>query len=335
MEEASKNTHPSAPPKGDFVANKNAISTKPPGGRIHPKISTKAPTTLISPSQKTPVSPNAPKVTPKGSPRQPTTSSGPTKKATITAQKSPTEPKSARTSLASAVTKPPRETRANASNDVPKSNGIKKEAAPTSPSISKPRPRSPTRPVRLPAAATAPTSAWAAKKSDEITQPSGRASLSTTMAAKKPFSASHSKPTAKAPSTTTSSLTKKPSRASLVSQSGVHDRSASRASTTNKAPAEGFLARMTRPTASFAQKTHEKLQVHSPPRERKSLAKPSTRKSLSKSEDGKVDDAETNGGDSHPVPDTATAADSGPIQRDEAAAQPLAAGQDTATDGKE
>jgi hypothetical protein len=58
---------------------------------------------------------------------------------------------------------------------------------------------------------------------------------------------------------------------------------------------------MTRPTASFAQKTHEKLQINSPPRERKPVAKSKPRKSMAKLEDDKENVAETNGVEDHGV----------------------------------
>ncbi len=287
MEEASKNPHPRAPPKGEFIANKNAISTKPLGGRIHPSVSTKSPTTPKSPSQKTPVSPKQQRPEPKDAPKKPSVTNESSKKATTATQKSPSQPKAPRASLASAATKPTRETKSSVSGDVPKTNGVRKDATKTSPD-SKPRPRSPTRPVRLPAAATAPTSASAAKTSEGAHHISSRVSLGAAAPTKKASSTQLSKPTA--------SLATKTSRASLASQSGAQDRPKSRMSIAGKAPAEGFLARMTRPTTSSAQKVHEKVQPNSPPRDHKSMAKSSSRKSLAKAEDDKETIAETDRG---------------------------------------
>ena len=87
---------------------------------------------------------------------------------------------------------------------------------------------------------------------------------------------------------------------------------------------------MTRPTASFAQKTHEKLQVHSPPRDRKSGSKPRLRKSTGKVEDDKENVADTNGIEDHGAQDAAP--DGGEVVEEaapeaEVSAQPLAAGQ--------
>jgi hypothetical protein len=87
---------------------------------------------------------------------------------------------------------------------------------------------------------------------------------------------------------------------------------------------------MTRPTASFAQKTHEKLQVHSPPRERKSMAKPKLRKSPGKLEDDKENLADANEIEDHEAQDTVPHADGGvdgPAPQAEISVQPLAAGQ--------
>lgn len=81
--------------------------------------------------------------------------------------------------------------------------------------------------------------------------------------------------------TTKASLAKKSSRASLVNS---EERPKSRPSLNYKPADEGFLARMTRPTASSAQKAHSKVEVNSPPRPRHNVARAPNkpgRKSLS------------------------------------------------------
>jgi hypothetical protein len=87
---------------------------------------------------------------------------------------------------------------------------------------------------------------------------------------------------------------------------------------------------MTRPTASFAQKTHEKLHINSPPRERKSTAKIKPRRSMAKLEDDKENVTHTNGVEDHSAPETGpdsnTIADGAALQT-EVSAQPLAAGK--------
>ncbi|MCJ1245194.1 hypothetical protein MMC30_002395 [Trapelia coarctata] len=143
---------------------------------------------------------------------------------------------------------------------------------PSSPAsaFTKPKPKSPTRPQRLPASVTAPTAASAAKLGgNPLSRSPSRASTAGTTLNRKPSTlkkdaaATH---TRGPPSATTPGLKKKVSRPSLPA--GPHpDRPKSRASTVgSKAPDEGFLARMMRPTASSASKMHEKIEPKSPPR---------------------------------------------------------------------
>lgn len=114
----------------------------------------------------------------------------------------------------------------------------------------KPRPRSPTRPVRLSGSATAPTAASAAK-------------LDTAPAA-----------TAKSRDRVLSnpiSLRQKPARASLPAGSKptekIKEKPKPRLSTARSKPSEGsFLDRMMRPTQSSSQKTHEKIEAKTPPK---------------------------------------------------------------------
>jgi len=142
-------------------------------------------------------------------------------------------------------------------------------ASPAS-AFTKPKPKSPTRPQRLPTSATAPTAASAAKLGgNSLSRSPSRASAAGTTLNRKPSTlkkdttATH---TRGPPSATTPGLKKKASRPSLPAAAHP-DRPKSRASTVgSKAPDEGFLARMMRPTASSASKMHEKIEPKSPPR---------------------------------------------------------------------
>lgn len=114
----------------------------------------------------------------------------------------------------------------------------------------KPRPRSPTRPVRLSGSATAPTAASAAKL--DIAP------------------AATAKSRDRVPSNPIS-LRQKPARASLPAGSKstekIKERPKTRLSTASSKPSEGsFLDRMMRPTQSSSQKTHEKIEVKTPPK---------------------------------------------------------------------
>ena len=140
------------------------------------------------------------------------------------------------------------------SQSKPNVNGVKKEQV--GPATTKPiSPRGPTRPGKLPSAATATTTAAAAKhdsqppKQQPARKPAPRASLPATQS--------------RATSGTTSSAAhKKSSRTSLAANG--NERAGSRVSL-NK-PEDSFMARMMRPTASSAQKVHEKVEADSPPR---------------------------------------------------------------------
>lgn len=130
--------------------------------------------------------------------------------------------------------------------------------------------RSPTRPVRLPASATAPTAASAAKTG--TTRSPSRASVGQTSIVRKPSTLRQGAAVHPKPRTSAASLTKQASRLSIGSQSLDHERPKSRVSVGSKPREEGFLARMMRPTASSVQKTHEKTEVNSPPRGKGKIA---------------------------------------------------------------
>ena len=204
----------------------------------------------------------APKPKPKLDNSQPATKRVPEKPAEKTATKPPT-----RTSLASSrslkptssgnTAKPAASANTTSTKPAPAPSNPKSSTIMTNPSkppFTKPHPKSPTRPVRLPASATAPTAASAAKlDNNDVKGPV-------------PVAASRPKPT--------SSTQKKPPRASLPARSApMPDRPArsqpraSMVSTTSSRPGDdGFLARMMRPTQASKSKTHDKVEVKSPPR---------------------------------------------------------------------
>lgn len=163
---------------------------------------------------------------------------------------------------------------AAASKPVPK---LGKKPGPTSPpSIAKPHPKSPIRPVRLPGSATAPTAASAARL-DPIPPPTAKSRD-------------------RVPSNPTS-LRQKPARTSLPAGSKpaekAKDKPKSRLSTaSSKAPEGSFLDRMMRPTQSSSQKTHEKVEAKSPPKKTNGVR--SKRKSDA-SEKAKSENAEAKG----------------------------------------
>ena len=173
---------------------------------------------------------------------------------------SPTSTKARQTSTTTAPTK------AKASSASPP--GVKKIAA-----------KPPTQPVKLPSSATAPTAASAAKLGGHagISRSPSRTSTAGTSTTRKPAPFSKDKPSTSTrgpPSGGSTNVRRKVSRPSLPPQQRPHDRPKSRASTVGTKPSdEGFLARMMRPTASSASKTHEKVEVKSPPRPR-ATAKP-------------------------------------------------------------
>ncbi|KAF2141048.1 uncharacterized protein K452DRAFT_44404 [Aplosporella prunicola CBS 121167] len=204
--------------------------------------------------------------------KTPTSVASPAKSASSkTASKEPAK-KASRTSLHSQT---------STSAPVPKARSTSRPAAdrkPVHPSpVSKPKPKSPTRPTKVPSHLMAPTAASAAKReADKAAAEKAAAPRKTTTTPRAPSVASK---------TTAASSTKtaKPAagRASLDSASrptaaSVSKRPESRTSASGgrrtsaapKAADEGFLARMMRPTAASASKTHDKKEpeVKSPPR---------------------------------------------------------------------
>ncbi|KAK7567510.1 hypothetical protein IWX92DRAFT_11220 [Phyllosticta citricarpa] len=147
----------------------------------------------------------------------------------------------------------------------PKPRSTSRPAAEKKPSqaagTAKPRPKSPTRPAKVPSRLMQPTAASATKREDDK-----KATSSTT--ARKPAITAPRAP-AVASKTTTAAAAKKPatSRPPPASSSSTKrpESQTSRASVGGKAP-DDFLARMMRPTAASASKTHDKTEVKSPPR---------------------------------------------------------------------
>ncbi|CAL5870055.1 uncharacterized protein PFLUO_LOCUS4289 [Penicillium psychrofluorescens] len=136
-----------------------------------------------------------------------------------------------------------------------------KPATAISPPFVKPRPKSPTKPVRLPASMTASTQASAARLGNS---PPSTGRTSTTLARKpSTLKSAPAGPRAKTP--TASSVRRQSSRPSLAAQPAA-ERPSSRVSAnsrgsdigTTKPVNDGFLARMMRPTASSASKTLDK-----------------------------------------------------------------------------
>ena len=140
-----------------------------------------------------------------------------------------------------------------------------KKVNPTSPraALSKSRPKSPTRPAKLPAAATAPTAASAAKL--DGAPPSSNDRKPTTLSSTRDRTPSI--PTKGQPKPTRTSLPagSKPPQIPKVAKPRMSMAS-------SKAPEGSFLERMMRPTQSSSQKTHEKAEPRTPPK--KHLNKP-------------------------------------------------------------
>ena len=247
--------------KKDSTKKEGATSSKPPlsakssESKNSPKVSS-APKTPSTSSSREP----AAKTT---SPRQPAPKASPkaVSKDKFAGSKTSGEAlKSGRAPLTngstSASVKPPTST----------SDPTKKPASVPS----KPQPKSPTRPVRLPAAATSSTAASAAKVGGAPSRSPRRASTTTTArkapVPKKDMPASKAKTVTNAPSAT-APVRRKVSRPSLPPQSLEPNKpNKSNKPRTSITPDEGFLARMMRPTAASASKVNEKVETKSPPR---------------------------------------------------------------------
>ncbi len=214
----------------------------------------KSPTTPQTP--KTPVTPKRQPLSKTASPRQPMTPKETSK---------PPAKKPSRTSLAS-TTSTAQVAKPRQPPPLASSSNVAKKAVKTSPD-SKVRPKSPTRPVRLPASATASTASSAAKLGGAAPARSpSRASTNNLGRKPSTLNRDHKPSAPRISGPAASNLHRKPSRPSLPAQNG-HERPKSRVSNAgSKAPDEGFLARMMRPTASSTSKTHEKVEPKTPPK---------------------------------------------------------------------
>ena len=280
MQEA-KQSKPGPPPTTTLKTTETAQPVKaPPTRQINPKAVPKSPI-VTQPSPRTPTSP---KLNIKGGPakiRGVMDSAKEAQKARDTAKEQGAQQEKAQ-APASAKEQGTKQEKSQPSapkvDTQPKSRpapaAAKKEQTPTSPkSVRSPttvKPKPATVPGKLPAAATATTASAAAKHDAQHspTDPDHKP------AAKKPSTLSMRPPRAST-SSTTSTLSKKASRASLTNG---HQRPQSRTSTAK--PDEGFLARMMRPTASSAQKGHDKVQATTPPKTKsKTMAPPKAKQS--------------------------------------------------------
>lgn len=251
----------SGSPSKPQTAAKPTSKPKPSLGSSRPsainsrRLSSKAPkagaTTSNEVSTGSPKTPNSPNVagrhaSPKtASPRQ----LGPSKAPNHTNRESRKEP-IPRTNRLSIGTKVP-EAAGEKSTSAPNGNSAKK-LGPMSP-ITKLRPKSPIRPARLPAAATAPTASSAAKVGEA--PPSRSPSRSSVSNIRKPAVLGRDRA---APS---SNARKSTSRVSLPAASNESQKPKARVNAASvKAPEGSFLARMMRPTQSSASKTHEKVE---------------------------------------------------------------------------
>ena len=236
------------------------------------KVSPTKPTASSAPrTPKTPTTPTASKTAAKGSPKKPTAVvESATRSPKATAKPEAARPKAPRisatggTSASMAKTFAAKQPSPNA-KDHTKTGAAKAEGGTvTTGGFVKPRPRSPTKPVRLPASATAQTASSAAKTGAAAPGRSpSRAATTTTSLARKPSTLKRDK----APPTVSSNLNKKTSRASLsgAPQSKTHEQPKSRVSTgtTTKPADSSFLARMMRPTNSSASKVQDDVK-HKP-----------------------------------------------------------------------
>ncbi|KAI9870009.1 MAG: hypothetical protein M1830_004840 [Pleopsidium flavum] len=308
---AAEAKHPSktAEPKSKSLNSRpSAISTSHDATAT--KVSSKpSPVTTAAKSPTTPQTPKTP-VTPKRQPLSKTSS--PRQPLTPKEIGKPPAKKPSRASLAS--------TKSTAQPTKPRqppppvsANNVAKKAMKGSPD-SKTRPKSPTRPVRLPASATAPTASSAAKLGGAAPARSPNRASTTNLGRKPSTLKKDHKPSApRNIGPTASNLHRKPSRPSLPVQNG-HERPKSRVSNAgSKAPDEGFLARMMRPTASSASKTHEKVEPKTPPK-KTAASKAKRRSDGSEDNEGHKQVVHKQGHQQNGLPDTAAST----TQEDEA-----------------
>ncbi|OMP86882.1 hypothetical protein BK809_0000557 [Diplodia seriata] len=200
---------------------------------------------------------------PPGTPKSPIASP----KSTTSKTSSAKEPakRTSRTSLKSATSSSAAKPRASSRP------AAEKKGTHATPPFTKPRPKSPTRPAKLPSHLTAPTAASAAKREAEKAEEKKAAAKPKTTTPRAPAVASK---TTTAAAHKNAAEKKAGSRPSLPAQSTAKrpESRTSRPSVGARAPDDSFLARMMRPTAASASKTHEKKDdVKSPPRRQTSV----------------------------------------------------------------
>lgn len=255
-------TKPSTMPKEKPSSRPSASSTK----RGFPSVSTATGAPAGGPLKKSPRTPTSPIVASRQpsskttSPRQPFSS-----KALSNTSKELTKVPAPRPGRTSGATKVQATTITKAGQTASSNGNPSKRLNQTSPNT-KTRPKSPTRPVRLPAGATAPTASSVAKLGDTLPSRSpSRASAantarSSTLHGERPAAISRD------PASGTGANLRKSSRPSLPAASTTNQKQKARLSTSGSKVSEGsFLARMMRPTQSSASKTHEKVEHGSPP----------------------------------------------------------------------
>ena len=263
-------------PKETTVPKKQATITVKKTARPN-NITTGKDASKAAPAKRSPKSPPLPR-TPKmpatpGRRQASTTTNTPVSKKEVErpSRVANKKPSTVRASSHPAGGKPPAKARAQPSGLSKESHGGRSSSN-TSPRSIRGKLKSPTRPVRIPAASTA-TSAARLKAESEASRPGSRATGDTTRKV----------PPAKGPAAnlrqTTSTIRKAASHASLAPAANISDRPGSRVSNaTSRSPDDSFLARMMRPTASSASKMHDKTDIKSPPRSASKKTPPQQRK---------------------------------------------------------
>lgn len=168
----------------------------------------------------------------------------------------------------STASKPPSTLSNTKRPPAPKASASPKSSGPVSPSSTKSRAKSPTRPIRLPAGATAPTAASAAKLGTG-SQPrsANRSGFSETSKPSILGKESAPKGSSKTAPKAVPPVRERLPRSSLPAASNVSSKPKPRASLAGPRPAgDDFLARMMRPTQSSASKTHEKIEQKTSPK---------------------------------------------------------------------
>ena len=221
--------------------------------------SSNSPRTPKTPATKSNQPPNIPSprqpLSKTSSPKNPTSMNG--GKRLSETSKEPTR-KTSRTSIASTVSIPSKQQPSTST-----AASRKPASAPAHSTSAKPKAKSPTRPARLRAAATAPTAASAAKLGG-LPPSRSPSRIGSTAISRKPSTLNKdaSSSRLRGPQTgTTATKALRPPPASNPTAERPKSRN-----TVGKAPDEGFLARMMKPTASSASKVHDKLDQKSPPR---------------------------------------------------------------------